>query len=765
MSTKTGLLLEHFARLAANVAGTSAAVVGVLGRRTDRSPTLAAFGLPRDLSNTIVEIDRLLASDTGLTIVPDLTLDERFAARATSTEVPHLRFLGHLKLLSAGGERVGFISVLDAAPRPGLTEAQAASLGDIASMIMADRRREQRHLHLMHVADRALRIDRMLRLVSEAASCANALTSLLEELCRFHGAALGRIWQLLRPGEPMHEISRYDAYDGAGDSMEPIASVAALHATAAEAIRRNKPQAIRFAQLDAADRLASSGLSSQVCIPIWVQQQRFGISLAFATERSDLDAVMADVASLADTIRPSLFRKVTEERIRFVAHHDHLTQLANRLMFQERLRDTLATARCDEHGFALLYLDLDGFKLVNDSRGHDAGDGLLVAVAQRLRDNLREGDMVARMGGDEFAIIQSSGSQPAAAIALAQRLLAAIGQPFEADGRRSVIGVSIGIAVYPRDGDNPDSLLRNADTALYRSKESGRNTFRLFEPAMQVRQQERFLMEQDLRDAIEQRQFRLAYQPVCDITSLRVVGLEALLRWHHPGRGLIEPDHFVQVAESSGLIIPLGRWALESACAEAATWDLPVCLSVNLSPLQFRQPDLPEQIAEILDRTGLPADRLDLEVTEGLLLDESDLVLRTTERLQERGVRITLDDFGTAYASLSYLRRFPFNRMKIDKSFIHGIADNPSTMAIVQTILSLGDQLNVAVVAEGVESERELETLRTLGCRLVQGYLSGRPMPDQQVRTLLRRQRERRGRSSVESGRQRDQSLALHGRP
>ena len=272
-------------------------------------------------------------------------------------------------------------------------------------------------------------------------------------------------------------------------------------------------------------------------------------------------------------------------------------------------------------------------------------------------------------------------------------------------------------------------------------------------------------MEQDLRDAIEQRHFTLAYQPVCDITSLRVVGLEALLRWHHPGRGLIEPDHFVQVAESSGLIIPLGRWALESACAEAATWDQPVCLSVNLSPLQFRQPDLPEQIAEILDRTGLPADRLDLEVTEGLLLDESDLVLRTTERLQERGVRITLDDFGTAYASLSYLRRFPFNRMKIDKSFIHGIADNPSTLAIVQTILSLGDQLNVAVVAEGVESERELEVLRTLGCRLVQGYLSGRPMPDQQVRALLRRQRDRRGRSAGDPGRQRDPSLALHGRP
>lgn len=746
VSTKSGLLLEHFARLAANVAGTSVAVVGVLGRRTDRSPRLAAFGLPQDRTNGIVEIDSILASGASLTIVPDLAQDERFGAQRLSSELSQLRFLCHLNLLSAGGERVGFISVLDEAPRPGLTEAQAASLGDIASMIMADRRREQRHLHLMHVADRALRVDRMLRLVSEATSCTDALTNLLEELCHFHGAKVGRIWQLIRPHGAMHEVSRYDEDDYTGDSAEPMASAAALNAATAEAIGSNEPHAINFPRLETTETLESATASrilSQVCIPIWVQQQRFGISLAFTTERSDLDSVMADIASLADTIRPALFRKVTEERIRFVAHHDDLTQLANRVTFQERLGQALAAARCDEDGFALLYLDLDGFKLVNDTRGHNIGDRLLVAVAQRLRDNLREGDTVARMGGDEFAIIQPSGNQPAAAIALAQRLLHAIGQPFEVEGRRSVIGASIGIAVHPKDGDNPDSLLRNADTALYCAKDAGRNAFRLFEPAMQVRQQERFLIEQDLRDAIEQEHFTLAYQPICDIMSLHIVGLEALLRWNHPSRGPIRPDQFVQVAESSGMIIPLGRWALETACTEAAKWDLPVCLSVNLSPLQFRQPDLPEQIADILSRTGLPAERLDLEVTEGLLLDESDHVLRATRRLQEQGVQITLDDFGTAYASLSYLRRFPFDRIKIDRSFIRGICDDHSTAAIVQTILSLGDRLNVAVVAEGVENERQLDMLRKLGCRLIQGYLFGRPMANQQVRALLRRQHDR----------------------
>ncbi len=471
---------------------------------------------------------------------------------------------------------------------------------------------------------------------------------------------------------------------------------------------------------------------------MWVQQQRFGISLAFATEHPDLDAVVADIASLTDAIRPALLRKVTEERIRFVAHHDDLTQLSNRLMFQERLNKALAGARSGDHGFALLCLDLDGFKLVNDTRGHEIGDAVLVAVAQRLRENIRDGDTVARTGGDEFAIVQSCAGQPFAATALAQRLLHAISKPFELQGRRSVIGVSIGIALYPQDGETPDALLRNADTALYQAKEAGRNSFRLFNETMQVHQQERILIEQDLRDAIEGRHFTLAYQPVCDSMSLRIVGFEALLRWSHRLRGPIQPDQFIPLAETSGLIVPLGRWALESACAEAATWDPPVCLSVNLSPLQFRQPDLPQQIADVLERTGLPAERLDLEVTEGLLLDESDLVLKTMRGLKEKGIRITLDDFGTAYASLSYLRRFPFDRIKIDKSFIRGICDDDSTLAIVEAILSLGDRLNLAVVAEGAETERELDVLRKLGCRLVQGYLSGRPMVSQRIRALLR---------------------------
>jgi diguanylate cyclase (GGDEF)-like protein len=736
--TSGGRLLEHFARLAANVAGTSAAVVGVRGRRKGPGLKRAACGLSREQLTAVNEIDEILDSGAALTVVPDLTRDDRFSARTDAFE--HFRFLVHLKLISPGGEHVGFICLLDEESWPGLTEAQIASLGHIASMITADRQREQRHRHLMHVADRALRVDRMLRLVSDAASCADALTSLLEALCHFHGAAVGQILRLIDPDKPLVEISRYHQDQETGSAFQAIEPLIALTEMTMGAIRRNKPNTIKFSHFEAPEGPgdpSASGFVSHVCIPVWVQQQRFGISLAFATDEVDLDSVVADITALADTIRPALFQKVTEERMRFAAHHDDLTQLSNRLMFQERLRKAIAGARSVEQRFAVLCLDLDGFKLINDTRGHEIGDRLLVGVAQRLRESVRETDTVARMGGDEFAIIQPLDSQPSAAIALAKRLVETVAQPFDLSGRPALVGVSIGIALYPDHGENPDLLLRNADQALYRAKKAGRKTFRLFDPAMGASHQEHPLVEQDLRDAIRREDFTLAYQPVCDCKSSQIVGFEALLRWRHPLIGSIQPDQFIPLAEKSGLIVPLGRWALEEACVEAATWDPPVFLSVNLSPLQFRQPDLPQQIAGVLSRTGLPATRLALEVTEGLLLDESDLVLRTMRALQQQGIRITLDDFGTAYASMSYLRRFPFNGIKIDKSFIRALGDDKVTLAIVRAILSLGEQLDLDVVAEGVETESELDILRNLGCRFVQGYLLGRPSESELARAML----------------------------
>jgi diguanylate cyclase (GGDEF)-like protein len=746
MLTNGGLLLEHFARLATNVAATSAAVVGVLSRPRDRRPRLAAHGLSREQFAVINEIETILDPGPGLTIVPDLTQDIRFQGRTAAFEQPCPRFLAWMRLISPGGERVGFICLLDAQPRPDLAPAQVASLGQIASMIMADRRREQRHLHLMHVADRALRVDRMLRLVSDAESCADALTNLLEALCHFHDAAVGQIWQLTQPNAPMLEVSRYQRDQRIGDAYRAVEPLIALHEMTVEAIRRNKPHAIKFSRFDVFEGQgapSTSGFTGHICIPIWVHQQRFGISLAFMTETSDLDQVVADIASLGDTIRPALFQKVTEERMRHAAHHDDLTQLSNRLMFQDRLRKAIAAARSSEQRFALLCLDLDGFKLINDTRGHEIGDRLLVGVARRLRESVRETDTVARMGGDEFAIIQPLDSQPSAAIALARRLVETVTRPFELAGRQALVGVSIGIALYPEHGESSDLLLRHADQALYRAKKAGRKTFRVFDPAMGECEQEHLLVEQDLRDAIRREDFTLAYQPVCESNAMGIVGFEALLRWRHPLIGPIQPDQFIPLAEKSGLIVPLGRWALETACAEAVTWEPHVLLSVNLSPMQFRQPDLPQQIAEVLSRTGLPAARLRLEVTEGLLLDESEHVIRTMRALQEQGIRIILDDFGTAYASMSYLRRFPFNGIKIDKSFVRGLSSDEITLAIVQAILSLGERLNLVVVAEGVETEHELTVLRGLGCRYIQGYLAGRPLDSRQARALLERSGDR----------------------
>ena len=422
-------------------------------------------------------------------------------------------------------------------------------------------------------------------------------------------------------------------------------------------------------------------------------------------------------------------RRRSEEQVRYFARHDGLTKLSNRMVFHERLQQALELADRTSRKAAVVCLDLDRFKLVNDTRGHGVGDKLLAEVSARLRSAVRDIDTVARMGGDEFALVLPLVDQPENAEVLAARLLELISAPYEIDGVAALIGVSVGISLYPAHGANAEELLRNADIALYRAKADGRGVWRLFQPLMETEKSDAFQLEQDLRRALSRNELHLAYQPIIDTESGVIVSYEALMRWNHPTRGAIGPSEFIPLAERSGSVVPMGLWALETACEQAASWRDGVRISVNLSPVQFRQGDLVGQVGKILARTGLIPDRLSLEVTEGLLLDGSSATLEMMQGLRALGIRLSLDDFGTAHAGLSYLRCFPFDTIKIDKSFIQDAVTRPEARAIVNTLLEMGKVLKLDVIAEGVETDEQLELLRGMRCPQIQGYLIGRPMP------------------------------------
>ena len=439
-------------------------------------------------------------------------------------------------------------------------------------------------------------------------------------------------------------------------------------------------------------------------------------------------------------------RRAAEERIRHLAHHDGLTGLANRTLFGERIRHALALSeRTGEHGrsgaspeVAVLCLDLDRFKAVNDTLGHAAGDLLLQRVAARLREAVREGDTVARVGGDEFVVVQVNGPQPHGAGALAARLIEALCAPFDLDGHQVCIGTSVGIALHPRDGAGVEELLKAADLALYRAKSRGRGTACFYESGMDADLRERRSLERELRAAIGTGQLELHYQPFVACDGGEVTGFEALMRWTHPGRGRVPPARFIPLAEETGLVVPLGRWALEAACRDALDWPGGRRVAVNLSTAQFRGADLPVTVADVLLRTGLQPGRLELEITEGVLIGDTDQALGVLRGLKALGVRVALDDFGTGYSSLSYLRRFPFDKLKIDRSFIHALGEDAGARAIVEAILAMSRSLGLDVTAEGVETVQQLAVLRAQSCGTVQGFLLGHPMRADAVAGFLR---------------------------
>jgi diguanylate cyclase (GGDEF)-like protein/PAS domain S-box-containing protein len=434
-------------------------------------------------------------------------------------------------------------------------------------------------------------------------------------------------------------------------------------------------------------------------------------------------------------------RKRAEARLAFMAQHDGLTGLPNRNLLRQQMDDMLLHTRRSAEKLAVLVLGLDNFKAVNDTLGHGLGDKLLRGVAKRLRSTLREEDAVARLNSDEFAILQGGVARPEDAVLLAKRLLEAIADPYLLDGHSVVIGASIGIAMSPGDGDDSEKLLKSADMALSRAKADFRGTFSFFESEMDARAQSRRKIEIDLRDAIQNSQLQPHYQPLVDLSTGRITGFEALVRWPHPERGMISPGEFIPVAEETGLINPLGGLMLRRACMDAAQWPDDVRVAVNLSPLQFRTGNLLASVMDALKQSGLPARRLELEITETLLLEKSSQVLATLHALRALGVRISMDDFGTGYSSLSYLRSFPFDKIKIDQSFVRDLGSNRDAQAIVRSIISLGMGLGVTITAEGVESEAELSCLRTEGCHEGQGFLFSRARPNVEIIGLLNAQR------------------------
>jgi diguanylate cyclase (GGDEF)-like protein len=425
-----------------------------------------------------------------------------------------------------------------------------------------------------------------------------------------------------------------------------------------------------------------------------------------------------------------------EARIRYLARHDPLTDLPNRMAFREELAKAEARTKRGEM-LAVLCVDLDYFKAVNDTQGHAMGDALLSAVGGRLRHCSRETDIVGRLGGDEFAILAGSLEGPADIAAIADKVVRALAEPFQIDGQQVLIGASVGIAVAPTDGETEEILMKNADLALYRAKSEGRGRYHFFEKGMDAAMQHRRSIEAGLKVALLRNEFRLVFQPLLDLADNRVCCLEALLRWEHPQHGMISPVEFIPIAEETGVIVQIGEWVLREACKTAAQWPEEVRIAVNLSPVQFKFRGLIDVVVSALGEAGLSANRLELEITESLLLAETEATLKTLHGLRALGVRISMDDFGTGYSSLSYLRSFPFDKIKIDRSFMSEARLKDDSLAIIKAVIGLGKSLGMTTTAEGVETEDQLSAVRAEGCNEVQGFLFSPPLPASAVATML----------------------------
>ena len=469
--------------------------------------------------------------------------------------------------------------------------------------------------------------------------------------------------------------------------------------------------------------------------------RRDGIEFAIEDSAAPIHDRQGNVIGAVIVFRDVSEARAVSRRISHTAEHDLLTTLPNRLLLNDRISQSIALARRHDRLLAVMFVDLDHFKRVNDSMGHSGGDKLLQCVAGRLLASVRGADTVSRQGGDEFVILLSEIAHPQDAAKSAEKVLHSLCAPCTLEGREVRTGASIGISVYPKDGEDAETLINNADMAMYHAKEQGRNRFQFFVAEMSVKAFRRQSIEDSLYRALERSEFFLEYQPIVRLVSGEIVGVEALLRWQNPDQGLIFPDQFIQVAEQCGLIVQIGRWVLGEACRQASAWResglAAIIMSVNASTVEFSDKDFLPGLQQLLFDTGMKAGYLNVEVTEGVLMKDVEATASVLRELKAMGVKLTVDDFGTGYSSLSYLRQFPIDGLKIDRSFVHEINQGPRDNAIVNAIIAMGESLGYRVVAEGIETEAQKEYLRSRGCEFGQGYLFSRPVPAAQVESLL----------------------------
>jgi len=637
---------------------------------------------------------QVVLSPRDLLVVEDASLDARFAANPLVTQEHGIRFYAGAPLLDEAGLALGTLCVIDTVPRH-LTEDELETLRDLAESATAALH-HHRSLGSLRVqaADRRTSVEQNPQIPWTASPDGHILEvspSLIVSLAAGPESVHGANWtRLIHPDDLPETTRRREHALAAGEPYD------------IEHRMRSASGEWRWFRSYAAPKRAADG-----SISLW-----YGSS--------------EDISE----------RKASEAEVLRMAYHDGLTGLPNRVMFSRLLDAAIDQAKASNASFALHCLDLDHFKSVNDRLGHPGGDAVLQQIAARLTSCMTGTDVLARFGSDEFFILQT-GSQPEGAVAVAERIAAVLSEPLEIEGHLFSVTASIGVAIYPQDGNDPDTLFRKSDVALYRAKTTGRALCCLFDASLDQRQGELLALKLDLQDAMNRDEFELAYQPLVNMETGQVEEFEALLRWNHPVRGWVSPADFIRCAEESGLIIPIGAWVLERACQEAATWPGRLRVAVNVSPIQFRDKGVLATAAAALEASGLPADRLELEITESVLLLDDDVNLSLLRELRSMGLRIALDDFGTGYSSLSYLQRFPFDKLKIDRSLVSRVAEGEGGRAVIRAVIAMCRALGISITAEGVETQEQFDQLRLETCDQVQGYLISRPVPSREVPALI----------------------------